>query len=59
MEKENIVKIVANNERFWVIVKHIEGSIVTGIVDNQLIQKNTDYYYGAVRFLILSTIFFI
>lgn len=33
------VKVCHNNERFWVIVKEVEGNKIKGIINNDLIME--------------------
>ena len=42
----DFVKVCANNEeRFWVMVKSVEGNQITGTIDNQLICKGHGLKY--------------
>lgn len=44
VEVGSIVKVSDHFESFWVIVKKIEGDVITGAIDNNLI--NEDYSAG-------------
>lgn len=39
----DFVKVSVNNERFWVIVTNVNGDVVTGTIDNDLLQKQLKY----------------
>lgn len=43
IKKSDFVKVCVNDERFWVAVINIKDDIVTGRVDNDLLQKGIKY----------------
>ena len=48
--EKDIVKISHNQERFWVIVTNIKGNIITGTVDNELINEHDFSYGNSIQF---------
>lgn len=47
LKRNHVVKICRNGERFWVLIKHIEGDIVQGTIANRLtVSENAELPYG-------------
>lgn len=40
LEKGDYVKICAENERFWVQIREVNGSDIQGVIDNDLVNTH-------------------
>ena len=55
LTKGDFVKIVDKGERFWTIIKKIDGNKIKAKIDNKLIFKHK-YNYGDIIEFLLSDI---